>query len=203
MTGVTAVHAAKSLQVLKWFPRDIHGQNLVAAEIYRMCHSIEQAKGVVMAAARLYTNWEDCGVRGLRQILSAVTTPRDGFKLLSTTSYPEGVPADMVRRPSLPSASLQLPAGDDETAQVAMLERHLGIEAPPSMDPEIAAEVREAAATHAMPRPFLVPSTDANGLCTRPPAPKPEPMSPERRAELEAQLAEAQRRYQQKKAAGA
>ena len=113
MTDGAAMACVKSLSGIGgYFPRDEVARAVIADVLVRMCHTVEQAQFMARKAYELYSGagggWDRCGIAGLRQILSALTVPKDGLVLHSTEAYPEGLPD---RRPPKPPEPLLLPEG--------------------------------------------------------------------------------------------
>jgi hypothetical protein len=95
-------------EVLGFAPETEVGRAVIVNALTAMCSTRKQAELVVNRACALYTKWPDCGIRGLRQILCAHSTPKDGITVMSTAAYPDGVPLLKKTDPYVPG---RLPPG--------------------------------------------------------------------------------------------
>lgn len=87
--------------------------------VFEMCDSEEQIAWLTDRACDLHTKWEDCGIRGLRQILSSNSKylPKDGVLESWSPAYPEGIPP---QEPRLAPAAKALPAGHAVSASISI-----------------------------------------------------------------------------------
>jgi hypothetical protein len=81
-------------ETLAFAPKSDLARVLITKALMKMCYTEEDAFWLVERAANLHTNWDTCGIPGLRQILSSRGMPKDGVSISCTSAYPEGIPLE-------------------------------------------------------------------------------------------------------------
>ena len=119
LTEKEAIAALTLLCGTLGWPPEAGARGLIVKAMMTMCSTKEQAMWMVERAAELYTRWPDCGIRGLRQILSSDLRylPADGVTISCTEAYPEGIPS--TRKDPEP-LQLALPPGHVASADLEM-----------------------------------------------------------------------------------
>jgi hypothetical protein len=173
--------ALKAFDALAWFPKEPTARVFIGDAMRTMCPSAEALQYLVRIVLHHYTTWEDCGIPGLRQIVCTKFKPADGIESEPTKRFPDGLPSETKHEPLAlpPGAHRALPAG------------HVA-----SGDAQIDQAVDNAATTVRMPKARVSDGKFERLLretitapCDRPdPKPAPEPMSLERRMELQAEI---------------
>jgi len=108
---VASIYTTIILDTLAFAP----GRNEKIARAYinkrivEMCNSEEQIAWLTDRVCDLYTKWEDCGIPGIRQILSSNSKylPKDGM----TVSWSPGLPRRYTPGKTTVGAGRQSPAG--------------------------------------------------------------------------------------------
>lgn len=119
-----AVYVHRLCGVLAYAPKTIQGTTHIAESLLAMCETAAEADWVTDRACQLYTRWDECGIPGLRQIVSSFRRPKDGLSVFSTAAFPDGAPVTPLPAPAplmLPpgaSAAPALPEGDRPEALV-------------------------------------------------------------------------------------
>jgi hypothetical protein len=107
-----SVYVDRLCAVLSFAPAE-DGRPTIVHCLMLMCETVAEAAWTTHRACELYTRWDDCGVPGLRQIVSSFRKPSDGISISSTPAFPEGLPP--LR--TLPAAEpLRLPPGSSPRA---------------------------------------------------------------------------------------
>jgi hypothetical protein len=183
MNADVAAGAVRGLAAMGgFFPpeRDAEARAVIGDLLLRMCGTAEQCQMLVRKAVQLYSGaggWEKCGMVGLRQILSAVTVPKDGVVLhTGSEMFPGGLPRRATGGPPL----LLPPPDAVQGEPILMPERPRGYS---SLLP----------AALCVP-PELAQALDAGDVLERAKSPKVEPMSEARRAEWKAKFEEAEKK---------
>jgi hypothetical protein len=117
--------------LLDFSPRADRSRAILAAGFRDMCRTVDQAKYVIDRLPHYYTRWAECGLAGLRQILSQRYLPKDGRSLSATKAYPEGLP----------------PQGQPESTVLLL---------PPgavTAEPQLDQEIRQVTAAHSIQKP--------------------------------------------------
>jgi hypothetical protein len=86
-----AMHAARSMGAIPFFPADEDAQTAIANEIMAFCATVDQARWLVAKMIRTYTTWP--GPREMRAAFCSKFRPQDGFEVGSAV-YSDGVPTD-------------------------------------------------------------------------------------------------------------
>lgn len=94
------------------------GRAAIALALQSMCETEAEADWTIKRACNLYRKWGDCGIPGLRQIVSSFRLPKDGFSMFSTPVFPDGLPP-LKSLPPPPPLQLQLPAAAPPAPQIS------------------------------------------------------------------------------------
>ena len=91
ISSAAAMHAARSLAALNFFPTDENGIVSVATVFSDICETVDQARWLVAKMIRTYNTWP--GPRELRACFCTKFRPADGYEVDSAV-YADGIPAD-------------------------------------------------------------------------------------------------------------
>jgi hypothetical protein len=111
-----SVYVHRLCGVLAYAPKTTAGMAHIAESLMAMCATEAEADWTTARACELYRRWEDCGIPGLRQIVSSFRRPKDGISVSSTAAFPDGIPAS---KPLPSPAPLLLPPGPPAEVQSA------------------------------------------------------------------------------------
>lgn len=172
------------LRVMPFFPNDTNVMAALLRLVGNMCHSEQQVRWLVARmTSGIYSNWP--GDREMRAVFCFRYKPKDGIEAYSGV-YPDGLPPDPTAPPRIEAPTYKaLPPGHELTA-----------------DPELEVAIHRAAKLKSMPPARELWSDQFAKMLRnvvtapqdRPVMPAYEPISAERRAEIQAQIEEAVQR---------
>ena len=178
MNPAEIVEILQELRALPYFPNDEYVMNALVKLCGSMCRSLAEVQWLVnRMTSGIYSQWP--GPAEMRACFCCRYKPKDGISAYSTV-YPDGLPPDPTAPPRIEAPAFKaLPPGREVTADAA-LDTAIVAGAQILQMPTVRGERLNRFGK--LLKEILTPPQD------RPMKPAPEPISPERRAEIQAEI---------------